>query len=67
MVIGRLGCLMSMGIFTDDENDFINACLRFICLMDDGTGAVVCRGGDRLRCRTCVEGRKSIKDNGTGF
>ncbi len=63
MVIGRVGCLRSIGIFTDDDNDLINSSLRLIGLRDVG--------GDKLRFRwamgECLPGRKSINDNVCGF
>lgn len=65
MVIGSVGCLISIGVFTDDENDLINSSLRLICLI----GGVF---GDKLRFRNvnigdCLAGRKSINDNVCGF
>jgi hypothetical protein len=33
MVIGSVGCLISIGIFTDDENDLINSSLRLVCFI----------------------------------
>ena len=36
MVIGSIGCLGSIEIFTDDENDLISSSLRLIDLMDNG-------------------------------
>ncbi len=63
MVIGNVGCLISIGIFTDDENDLINSSLRFICFVGVD--------GDKLRFREpigeCFIGRKSINDNVFGF
>ncbi len=63
MVIGSVGCLISIGIFTDDENDLINSSFRWLCLIGVG--------GDKLRFREvlgeCFVGRKSINDNVFGF
>ncbi len=64
MVIGSVGCLRSIGIFTDDENDLINSSLRLVCFRGGG-------GGDTLRfcwaIGECLTGRKSINDNVCGF
>ncbi len=64
IAIGRVGCLRSIGIFTDDDNDLINSSLRLVGLMDTG--------GDKLRFRSvatgeCLTGIKSLNDNVCGF
>jgi len=33
MIIGSVGCFISIGIFTDDENDLINSSLRLVCFI----------------------------------
>lgn len=61
MVIGSAGCLTSIGIFTDDENDLINSSLRLIGVCGD-----VLRFR-RVRIGDCFAGIKSINDNVCGF
>ncbi len=67
IVIGSVGCLISIGVFTDDENDLSNSCLRLFCLVGVD--------GDTLRFRWSINDSfgeffawiKSDNDNVCGF